>query len=180
MHMCICRECKRTQGVSTTDLVGRMLLLSRPSESVSAQAVLSKDVVDLSKGHTASSPWTGVSHFLPTSQRIIQFAEGREPRPGDRIVYMPGAFDLFHVGHVDALEMAKKMGDFLIVGVWPDDVSRRFKGQHFPIMNLHERVLSVLACKARRGGLFACYVEPRVLAQMEMRLRMAHLKEEIL
>lgn len=140
------RECKRTQGVSTTDLVGRMLLLARP-ETKTTEHVLSKDVADLSKGHCASSPWTGVSHFLPTSQRIIQFAEGREPRTGDRVVYMPGAFDVFHVGHVDALQKAKELGDFVIVGVWPDDVSRRFKGEHFPIMNLHERVLSVLACK---------------------------------
>ncbi len=60
---------------------------------------------------------------MPTSQRIVQFSEGREPRPGDKIVYMPGAFDLFHVGHVDALRRAKEEGDFLIVGVWPDAVS---------------------------------------------------------
>jgi cytidyltransferase-like protein len=83
--------------------------------------VLSQQVKDLSGG-SAGSPWTGVSQFLPTSQRIIQFSEGREPRSGDRIVYMPGAFDLFHVGHVDALEKAKALGDFLIVGVWPDEV----------------------------------------------------------
>jgi len=139
------RECKRTQGVSTTDLVGRMLLLSRPQHD-EGEHVMSKQVAELSAGH-ASSPWTGVSHFLPTSQRIIQFAEGREPRPTDRIVYMPGAFDLFHVGHVDALQKAKELGDFLIVGIWPDAVSRRYKGEHHPVMNLHERVLSVLACK---------------------------------
>ena len=54
---------------------------------------MSKQVAELSAGH-ASSPWTGVSHFLPTSQRIIQFAEGREPRPTDRIVYMPGGCDV--------------------------------------------------------------------------------------
>ena len=38
-----------------------------------------------------------MSKFLPTTQKIIQFAEGKEPKPGDRIVYVAGAFDLFHI-----------------------------------------------------------------------------------
>lgn len=46
------------------------------------------------KGH---SPWTGVSQFLQTSQKIIQFASGKEPQPGDTIIYVAGAFDLFHI-----------------------------------------------------------------------------------
>jgi hypothetical protein len=39
---------------------------------------------------SAVSPYTGVSHFLPTSQKIIQFSEGKEPRPNDKIVYIAG------------------------------------------------------------------------------------------
>lgn len=46
------------------------------------------------KGH---SPWTGVSQFLQTSQKIIQFASGKEPQPGDTIIYVAGAFDLFRI-----------------------------------------------------------------------------------
>ena len=45
-----------------------------------------------------------ISQFLPTTQKIIQFAEGKEPKPEDKIVYVAGAFDLFHVGHVDFLQ----------------------------------------------------------------------------
>lgn len=63
------------------------------------------------------------------------------------MVYVAGAFDLFHVGHLDFLEAAKKEGDFLIVGLHTDPVVNRYKGANYPIMNLHERVLSVLACK---------------------------------
>lgn len=52
------------------------------------------------KGPRTSSPWTGVSQFLQTSQKIIQFASGAEPQPGDTIIYVAGAFDLFriHIG----------------------------------------------------------------------------------
>jgi ethanolamine-phosphate cytidylyltransferase len=95
----------------------------------------------------ARSPYTGVSHFLPSSQKIVQFADGLDPKPNDRIVYVAGAFDLFHVGLLDFLEEASKLGDYLIVGLHTDLVVNKYKGSNYPIMNLHERVLSVLACR---------------------------------
>jgi len=101
----------------------------------------------LSKDSSARSPYTGTTQFLPTTQKILQFSEGKEPKPGDRIIYVAGAFDLFHVGHVDFLERVKQEGDFIIVGLHTDTAVNRYKGQNFPIMNLHERTLSVLACR---------------------------------
>jgi ethanolamine-phosphate cytidylyltransferase len=103
----------------------------------------------LGQDHAARSPWTGCSQFLPTTQKINQFSDGKPPEPGDRIVYVAGAFDLFHIGHLDFLEKAKSFGDFLIVGLHTDHVVNQYKGGNYPIMNLHERVLSVLACKVR-------------------------------
>ena len=83
----------------------------------------------------------GGSAFLPTTRRIVQFAEDRVPPPGARIVYIAGAFDLFHSGHVAALREAKKLGDFLIVGVHDDSSVNRQLGSGFPILNLYERAL---------------------------------------
>jgi len=68
-------------------------------------------------------------------------------QPTDRVVYVAGAFDIFHVGHLDFLEKAYQQGNFLIVGLHTDPVVNEYKGFNYPIMNLHERVLSVLACK---------------------------------
>lgn len=34
----------------------------------------------------ARSPWTGCSQFLPTTQKIIQFSDGKAPAETDRIV----------------------------------------------------------------------------------------------
>lgn len=51
------------------------------------------------------------------------------------------------MGHLDFLEKARKLGDYLIVGLHTDPVVNSYKGSNYPIMNLHERVLSVLACK---------------------------------
>ena len=102
----------------------------------------------MSSDASARSPWTGVSQFLPTTQKILQFSNKNEPKKTDRILYVAGAFDLFHVGHLDFLEQVRKHGDYLIVGLHTDPVVNRYKGFNFPIMNLHERTLSVLAYRA--------------------------------
>ena len=67
---------------------------------------------DMSQDDSARSPWTGVSQFLPTTQKILQFSNSREPKPNDKIVYVAGAFDLFHIGHLDFLEKVKKPRNF--------------------------------------------------------------------
>lgn len=41
---------------------------------------------NLGQDHSARSPWTGCSQFLPTTQKIIQFSDGLPPKPGDKIV----------------------------------------------------------------------------------------------
>ncbi|KAJ3027280.1 UNVERIFIED_CONTAM: Ethanolamine-phosphate cytidylyltransferase [Siphonaria sp. JEL0065] len=121
-------ECKRTQGVSTTELVGRMLLNTNEH---------------LRKAATASA----ASPFLPTSQKIVQFSEGRDAKPTDKVVYVDGAFDLFHVGHIEFLKKAKEQGDYLLVGIHDDETVNKVMGASYPIMNLHERALSVLQCR---------------------------------
>lgn len=143
------KEVPRTQGVSTTDLVGRMLLMTKNhfKQGEHEYTVAKDHSSNLGQDHEARSPWTGCSQFLPTTQKIIQFSDGIPPKPTDKIVYVAGAFDLFHVGHLDLLEQAKKLGDYLIVGLHTDPVVNRYKGGNYPIMNLHERTLSVLACK---------------------------------
>jgi ethanolamine-phosphate cytidylyltransferase len=153
------REIKRTQGVSTTDLVGRMLLLTKshhendesktPDNEMTKNLSTSSNKID---SHDATvdatySPWTRSCQFLATTNKIIQFSSGREPKSSDRVVYCAGAFDLFHVGLLDFLEKAKQEGDYLIVGLHSDPVVNRYKGHNYPIMNVHERTLSVLACK---------------------------------
>jgi len=145
------KECKRTAGVSTTDLVGRMLLLTKNhhTTSIDDDTPNREEVSSISTDSSTHSPWTSISRFLPTTQKIIQFAEGKEPKPGDKIIYVSGAFDLFHIGHVDFLEKVKELGDYLIVGLHTDQEVNRYRGSNYPIMNLHERVLSVLACKVK-------------------------------
>ena len=122
------KECKRTPGISTTELVGRMLLMTTD--------------------HHQRSNNTDDGSSAVTARRIMEFSgNAPQPRSGDRIVYVDGGFDLFHLGHIELLKAAKALGDFLVVGVHDDRVINRIRGCNYPVMNVHERVLSVLACK---------------------------------
>mmetsp|Transcript_16828 Transcript_16828/g.31257 ORF Transcript_16828/g.31257 Transcript_16828/m.31257 type:complete len:474 (-) Transcript_16828:112-1533(-) len=86
-------------------------------------------------------------HLLASTRRISEFASSKMPREGDRVVYVSGAFDMFHVGHAQFLKDAREFGDFLLVGIHEDLTVSRAKGPSFPVMNLTERVLNVCACK---------------------------------
>jgi glycerol-3-phosphate cytidylyltransferase len=56
-----------------------------------------------------------------------------------RIGYAPGAYDLFHIGHLNLLRRAKQNCDYLIAGVVADDVLIRHKGVT-PVIPLVERI----------------------------------------
>lgn len=55
------------------------------------------------------------------------------------IGYAAGAFDLFHVGHLNVLREAKKNCDYLIAGVVSDEMLELTKGRK-PIVPLAERM----------------------------------------
>jgi glycerol-3-phosphate cytidylyltransferase len=58
------------------------------------------------------------------------------------IGYAPGAYDLFHIGHLNILTRAADQCDKLIAGVVTDDVVLRAKGKA-PVIPLAERLAIV-------------------------------------
>ncbi len=50
-----------------------------------------------------------------------------------------GTFDVFHIGHVNILERAKKEGDYLIVGLSSDELNFS-KKQRYPVYPQAQRV----------------------------------------
>lgn len=129
-----CKIIKRTEGVSTTSLVGRLLLMTREHHLPADNNTIS------------------MCEFLPTVQRLCQFSKFSDTNyisniKAERVVYIDGAFDLFHIGHVEILKKAKSLGDFLLVGIHEDKVVNSYMGKNYPIMNSYERALNVLSCK---------------------------------
>ena len=148
------KEVPRTQGISTTELLGRILMLSREHHRRSAQNIddeqlknaLHQDYKKNVEPYISPSK-KQISSFLPTSKRIIQFASNRDPSPSDKVVYTDGDFDMFHIGHIKFLQQCKALGNFLIVGIHDDMSVNSYRGSNYPIMNINERVLSVLSCR---------------------------------
>jgi ethanolamine-phosphate cytidylyltransferase len=91
----------RTEGISTTDIVGRVLSMSQNNQSTDNG---SNGTPPLLLGQT--------SRFLTTSHLLTKFSTGNEaPKLGMKVVYIDGDFDMFHCGHVAMLQAAKKVSE---------------------------------------------------------------------
>jgi rfaE bifunctional protein nucleotidyltransferase chain/domain len=65
---------------------------------------------------------------LINKARVWRFAREK------KIVFTNGCFDLLHLGHIDYLEKASRLGDYLIVALNSDASVRALKGDSRPII----------------------------------------------
>ncbi len=67
---------------------------------------------------------------------------------GKKIVFTNGCFDIIHAGHIDYLQKARALGDYLILGLNTDSSVRKLKGETRPINHELDRafVLSAMQC----------------------------------
>lgn len=184
---------KRTPGISTTDLVGRMLLctkthfiksltdelqgktdgVSDPGK-VAAGAEMLQRIKDYATDETALRPgaevWTWAGSQLSQSgdedaeagsfQKLVS---GVGPKPGQRLVYVDGGFDLFSSGHIEFLKrvnQAENHEAYVVAGVHNDAVVNHWKGLNYPIMNIFERGLCVLQCRYVHAVVFGAPFSP--------------------
>jgi len=74
-------------------------------------------------------------------ERVCRSARERRVR----VVFTNGCFDLLHVGHVRYLEVARDLGDLLVVAVNSDSSVKQIKGPPRPIVGEAERCELVAA-----------------------------------
>lgn len=189
---------KRTPGISTTDLVGRMLLCTKNHFIKSTSRMLSGEegsgspeerrktgeemtlrIRAYATDETGLQPGPAVLSWVDSKAAMKDEASeekgsyqsmvsGKAARPGQRIVYVDGGYDLFSSGHIEFLRqvvrteeaLGRKSGwydglgkdhapAFVVVGVHDDEVINHWKGVNYPIMNIFERGLCVLQCRVR-------------------------------
>ncbi len=129
------RSIPRTEGVSTTELVGRMLLMTKehhfhqndhnhtnhhqghamhisPHQEQPLSTSATNQSGSSSSGVSSSHPFLlgQQSKFLTTTYMLRLFSAGIKPPTKDqKVVYMDGAWDLFHPGHVAILKAAREV-----------------------------------------------------------------------
>lgn len=121
---------KRTPSISTTDLVGRMLLCTKGHFIKDLERVLAgedghgtaderkatgeamKERIRLyATDETARNPgvdvwfWSGTQDAAKKEKTGVfrELFKGKGPQPGQRVVYVDGGFDLFSSGHIEFL-----------------------------------------------------------------------------
>jgi glycerol-3-phosphate cytidylyltransferase len=81
--------------------------------------------------------------------------------------YAPGAYDLFHVGHLNVLRQARALCDRLVVGVVSDEICELTKGVR-PFVPLEER-LDIVASLAIVDEAYAETTPDRLDAWQDVR-----------
>ena len=134
---------KRTPGISTTDLVGRMLLCTRghfiksltrvfdglegsgnAAERQQVGSEMRARIKDYATDHTGKQPgaevwsWSGsqAAKAEPDTEEAgvySKMVDGKAPRAGQRVVYVDGGFDLFSSGHIEFLRQVVKAEEAL-------------------------------------------------------------------
>ncbi|KAF7714323.1 Cytidylyltransferase domain-containing protein [Penicillium ucsense] len=209
---------KRTPGISTTDLVGRMLLCTKnhfvksvkktltgeegsgnPDERKAFANDLLQRIRDYATDETGLQPgpqvwtWEGsgqakIENEVAESGIFAPLVEGKGPKPGQRIVYVDGGFDLFSSGHIEFLrkvmeteeaegrrrgwfesaQLEKRVQEtgedyppaYIVAGIHDDGVINHWKGLNYPIMNIFERGLCVLQCRYINAVIFSAPFTP--------------------
>lgn len=83
-----------------------------------------------------------VSLLLPIKNSL---SNPQLSRKAEVRIWMDGAFDLMHYGHMNAFRQGRALGTTLIVGVNSDETITQCKGK--PVFNDQERLDMVKACK---------------------------------
>ena len=128
----------------------------------------------LSYAETGPAQEAGMGTQDPGSYTTV--VDGALPKPGQRIVYLDGGFDLFSSGHIEFLRQVVKAEEafarqtgwyddtptqkerragnnggygptYIVAGIHDDEVINHWKGVNYPIMNIFERGLLVLQCR---------------------------------
>lgn len=118
---------KRTPGISTTDLVGRMLLCTKTHfirsleetlegrdggpnhpEQLEISAMMRNRISSYATDESGHEPGVDV-YFFHKNNDFRHYIKGKGPKPLQRIVYVDGGFDLFSSGHIEFLRSVSQL-----------------------------------------------------------------------
>lgn len=89
---------------------------------------------------------SNISLDLTNRREVANFETANDRKLSKEVrIWMDGAFDMMHYGHMNAFRQGRALGTTLIVGVNSDETITLCKGK--PVFNDEERLQTVRACK---------------------------------
>lgn len=145
------REVSDVTGAGDTVIgaLGTALAAGLPLLEATTLANLAASVVVSKLGAaTVSAPelqvgLTGKTTFatgIMNEEQLLQAVKEARAQ-GKKVIFTNGCFDILHAGHVNYLQLAKHLGDYLIVAVNTDLSIRKLKGESRPINHLEHRMM---------------------------------------
>jgi D-beta-D-heptose 7-phosphate kinase/D-beta-D-heptose 1-phosphate adenosyltransferase len=133
-------------GAGDTFISAFALALASDADTPTAAEIASAaSSVVVEKMGTAPCYWSELKEYFYGDDKIIQdvfFLAARVAsykKKGMKIVFTNGCFDILHRGHISYLNMAKRQGDILIIGINSDNSVRGLKGPNRPVNSLEDR-----------------------------------------
>lgn len=147
---------KRTEGVSTTDLINRLLNPTDVGHYYKDPKAMVRENESLIKRFG-----TDPSGYNPHTDIYTGDLSDALQKVGDReyTIYLYGSFDLFNPFHIAVLKQLKDEGHEVLVGIYKDGVEHT-------AMDLLQRTLCVLQCKYVDGVIIG--VESRDFVPAEL------------
>lgn len=171
----------RTPGISTTDLVSRMLNITKDHfidslldciegrEDTGGKAGgaeggrdMEKRIKEYAAAPNGLDPFVEVYSYSDEGGPFTSMVKGVSPKSGQRLVYVDGGFDLFSSGHIAFLQTVAELepNAYVVAGVHNDKVVNEHRGVNYPIMNIFERGLCVVQCAYIHGVVFGAPYTP--------------------
>lgn len=129
------RDCVRIANIASQIVVGRVGTYAIEREDLITHVAPDTSSRSIDKPLLIGRKPGGKSVDIAGAVRICSELK----RDNKTIVFTNGCFDILHVGHVGLLNEARKLGDFLVVGLNSDSSVRRLKGGGRPINTEYER-----------------------------------------
>lgn len=113
---------------------------------IGTYVVTAEEIFDWLEEEPSSGKKAAVTAFDDLEQQIKKWRKS-----GAKIVFTNGCFDILHRGHVDYLQKAKALGDYLVIGINTNRSVRALKGELRPVNDENDRafLLSSLRCVDR-------------------------------
>ncbi|CAE6452800.1 unnamed protein product [Rhizoctonia solani] len=146
------KEYPRTNGISTTSIIDRILLPE--TRLLAPEEALWKLIDEFSAACPEPPPIIDLSDPNNRHDTLPQ------DNPRD-VVYIGASWDVFGSGHVELLRRAHqtRKNPYLIVGVWGEQTTWDEYGER-PLLDTLERVLAVLQCRYTSAVIIDAPIEP--------------------